>query len=154
MAEPKTEKIEKTGLKPGLKVEPIQVPDRLFFRIGEVAALLKVKPHVLRYWETEFPGVAPTKSKTGQRVYQRAEVETLALVRHLLYVERYSIEGARRRIRELKREGEFKASRSAAVQDSDSVSAEKFGENLGELKAVLKELRTELRTPLSQLFTA
>ncbi|MBC7385763.1 MAG: MerR family transcriptional regulator [Cryobacterium sp.] len=79
-----------------------QIPGKLFFRIGEVADLLGVKAYVLRFWETEFPMVHPTKSRSGQRVYQRKDVEMLLLIKHLLYVERFSIEGARKRIRELK----------------------------------------------------
>ena len=69
------------------------IPDRLYFRIGDVAELLGVKPYVLRYWETEFPIISPQKSTTGQRVYRRGDVETLVLIKHLLYKEKYSIEG-------------------------------------------------------------
>ncbi len=78
------------------------VPNKLFFRIGEVAELLEVKPYVLRFWETEFASVSPSKSKSGQRVYRKKHVETLLLIKHLLYVERFSIEGARKRLREMK----------------------------------------------------
>jgi DNA-binding transcriptional MerR regulator len=92
------------------------LPDKLFFRIGEVADLLGVKPYVLRYWETEFPGLAPDKSKTGQRVYKKHEVETLLLIKQLLYTERYSIEGARRRLRELRKSGQLKSQRVIAAQ--------------------------------------
>lgn len=81
---------------------------KIYFRIGDVAEIVGVKPHVLRYWETEFPMVHPAKSGAGQRVYRRPDVEALLLVKHLLYKERYSIEGARRRIRELKRDGGFR----------------------------------------------
>jgi DNA-binding transcriptional MerR regulator len=86
-----------------------QIPDRIYFRIGDVADLVGVKPYVLRYWESEFPMISPEKSATGQRVYRRGDVETLMLIRHLLYDERYSIEGARRRIRELRRDGELRS---------------------------------------------
>lgn len=79
--------------------------DRVFYRIGDVARLVGVKTHVLRFWEMEFSGIAPAKSKSGQRVYRRMDVEHVLLIKHLLYVERFSIEGARRRIRELKRSG-------------------------------------------------
>lgn len=78
------------------------VPNKLFFRIGEVAELLEVKPYVLRFWETEFTSVSPSKSKSGQRVYRKKHVENLLLIKHLLYVERFSIEGARKRLREMK----------------------------------------------------
>lgn len=87
----------------------IWIPNRLFFRIGDVAELIGVKPHVLRYWESEFSIVAPQKSATGQRIYRRSDVENLLLIKHLLHEERYSIEGARKRIRELRKDGSFKA---------------------------------------------
>jgi DNA-binding transcriptional MerR regulator len=72
------------------------IPDKTFFRIGEVARLLGVKTYVLRYWETEFPMVVPQKSLSNQRVYRRAEVETLFVIKKLLYEEKYSIAGARK----------------------------------------------------------
>jgi DNA-binding transcriptional MerR regulator len=75
--------------------EPPEIPDKLFFRIGEVAALLAVEPYVLRYWETEFPRLAPKKSGTGHRLYRRKDVELLLKIKHLLYDKRYTIEGAR-----------------------------------------------------------
>jgi DNA-binding transcriptional MerR regulator len=67
----------------------------LYFRIGEVAGLLAVEPYVLRYWETEFPSLAPKKSETGRRLYRRKDVELLLKIKHLLYDKRYTIEGAR-----------------------------------------------------------
>jgi len=72
-----------------------EIPDKLYFRIGEVAGLLAVEPYVLRYWETEFPSLAPKKSGTGHRLYRRKDVELLLKIKHLLYDKRYTIEGAR-----------------------------------------------------------
>src|SRR5688572_22779923 len=89
----------------------VTIPDKMFFRIGDVAELLGVKPYVLRYWETEFSILTPEKSASGQRVYKRTDVENLMLIKQLLYQERYSIEGARNRIRELRKEGGLKALR-------------------------------------------
>ncbi len=80
------------------------IPNKLYFRIGEVADLLSVKPYVLRYWETEFPDIKPAKSKSGQRLYKRRDVETLVRIKELLYQERFTINGARRRLKELARE--------------------------------------------------
>jgi DNA-binding transcriptional MerR regulator len=77
-----------------------QLPPKLYFRIGEVARIVDVEPHVLRYWETEFRSVRPRKSSRGQRVYTRKDVETLIKVRELLYSHRFTIEGARKRLRE------------------------------------------------------
>jgi len=78
----------------------VEVPDRLYFKIGEVARLVGVKPYVLRYWETEFSIVRPGKTRARHRLYRRKDVETLLEIRRLLYAERYTIEGAKRRLRE------------------------------------------------------
>jgi DNA-binding transcriptional MerR regulator len=72
-----------------------EIPDKLYFRIGEVSDLLGVETYVLRYWESEFPSLAPKKSGTGHRLYRRKDVETLLRIKHLLYEKRFTIEGAR-----------------------------------------------------------
>jgi DNA-binding transcriptional MerR regulator len=77
----------------------VDIPDKAYFKIGEVARLVGVKPFVLRYWETEFDRLRPDKSKTGQRAYSRADVALLAEIKHLLYERRFTIEGARKRLR-------------------------------------------------------
>jgi DNA-binding transcriptional MerR regulator len=74
-------------------------PVKLYYRIGEVAELVGVEPHVLRYWESEFPTVRPQKSRSGQRVYSRRDVEKLLRVKDLLYAQRFTIAGARQRLR-------------------------------------------------------
>jgi DNA-binding transcriptional MerR regulator len=75
------------------------LPPKLYFRIGEVASLVGVEPHVLRYWEREFRAVRPTKSAKGQRVYSRRDVENLMRVRELLYKEGFTIAGAKKKLR-------------------------------------------------------
>ena len=77
-----------------------EVPAKLYYRIGEVAGIVGVEPHVLRYWETEFRSVRPQKSAKGQRIYSRRDVETLLKVKDLLYAHRFTIAGARRKLRE------------------------------------------------------
>ena len=77
-----------------------EVPAKLYYRIGEVAGIVGVEPHVLRYWETEFRSVRPQKSAKGQRIYSRRDVETLLKVKELLYAHRFTIAGARRKLRE------------------------------------------------------
>jgi DNA-binding transcriptional MerR regulator len=79
------------ALQPG----PPEIPDKLYFKIGDVSELLGVEPYVLRYWETEFPGLSPKKSGTGHRLYRRKDVELLLRIKHLLYEKRFTIEGAR-----------------------------------------------------------
>ena len=72
-----------------------EIPDKLYFKIGEVSELLGVEAYVLRYWETEFPVLSPKKSGTGHRLYRRKDVELLLRIKHLLYDKRFTIEGAR-----------------------------------------------------------
>src|SRR5579863_4114754 len=72
-----------------------EIPDKLYFKIGEVSNLLTVEPYVLRFWETEFPKLAPKKTDKGQRMYRRKDVELLLQIKHLLYEKKYTIEGAR-----------------------------------------------------------
>ncbi|HYZ86186.1 MAG TPA: MerR family transcriptional regulator [Bryobacteraceae bacterium] len=72
------------------------IPDKLYFRIGEVSRLAGVKPYVLRYWESEFPAIAPKKSGTGHRLYRRKDVEIILEIKRLLYEKRFTIEGARK----------------------------------------------------------
>jgi DNA-binding transcriptional MerR regulator len=125
------------------------IPDRLFFKIGDVAELADVKPYVLRYWETEFPMIAPVKSQSGQRVYCRRDVETVLLIKQLLYRERYSIEGARKRIRELRKESGpvLKAEEASQEMNSDQQAAVKraFG--------LVRDLKKLSQTPINKLFS-
>src|SRR5262244_2269385 len=76
------------------------LPGKLYYRIGEVAELVGVEPHVLRYWEREFRSIRPTKSAKGERVYSRRDVENLMRVRALLYGEGFTIAGARKKLQE------------------------------------------------------
>jgi DNA-binding transcriptional MerR regulator len=75
------------------------IPDKLFFRIGEVSQLVGVEPYVLRYWESEFPGLSPKKSSTGQRMFRRKDVEMLLNIKELLYGKKFTIEGARKALK-------------------------------------------------------
>jgi DNA-binding transcriptional MerR regulator len=77
----------------------VVVPDKLYFRIGEVSKLSKLPAYVLRFWESEFPQLKPTKGSTGQRMYRRREVETVLEIKRLLYDEGYTIAGARERLK-------------------------------------------------------
>lgn len=77
-----------------------EIPVKLYYRIGEVAEIVGVEPHVLRYWETEFRSIRPSKSAKGQRVYSRRDVEKLLKVKDLLYSHGFTIAGARKRLRE------------------------------------------------------
>jgi DNA-binding transcriptional MerR regulator len=82
-------------------VEPGALPDKAYFKIGEAAKLAAVRPSVLRFWESEFRSLRPQKTKSQQRLYRRKDVELVLRIRQLLYDERFTIEGARQRLREL-----------------------------------------------------
>jgi hypothetical protein len=90
-----------------------EIPDKLYFKIGEVSELLGVEPYVLRYWETEFPILSPKKSGTGHRLYRRKDVELLLRIKHLLYEKRFTIEGAQAETRQARPAGAVRR-RSAA----------------------------------------
>jgi DNA-binding transcriptional MerR regulator len=102
--------------------EPVQE----FFSIGEVCELTDLKPHVLRYWESQFRFLSPAKNRSGNRVYQRREIELILLVKHLLYTEKYTIEGARQKVDEHRKGGELRGAARAAltVQTLESLETE------------------------------
>ena len=86
------------GIEKGALASPADIPNKLYFKIGEVARLTGVKPYVLRYWETEFTGLGPKKSGTNQRQYRRKDVELVLEIKRLLYEKRFTIEGARKHL--------------------------------------------------------
>lgn len=110
--------------------EPVQE----FFSIGEVCSLTDLKPHVLRYWESQFRFLNPAKNRSGNRVYQRKEIELIMLVKHLLYTEKYTIDGARQKIDEHRRGGELKPAARAAL---DVEALQSLESDLAEILAVL-----------------
>ncbi len=109
-------------------------PTQEFFSIGEVCALTDLKPHVLRYWESQFRFLNPAKNRSGNRVYKSREVELIMLVKHLLYNEKYTIEGARLRIEQYRKTGELKSQASRAAS-----------------RTTLRELRDQLDEVLEML---
>ena len=116
-----------------------EIPDKLYFRIGEVSDLVGVEPYVLRYWETEFPAVGPKKSGTGQRMYRRKEVELLLKIKYLLYDKKYTIEGARQYL-----SGESKLAKRKPVvkaEQRELFSEDALPEIRKELAAILKLLK-------------
>lgn len=83
------------------------VAPKEYYSISEVCELVGLRPHVLRYWEAQFPVLNPSKNRSGNRVYQRKEIKLILLVKHLLYEEKYTVEGARARIEQMRRGGEL-----------------------------------------------
>ncbi|MEM7139343.1 MAG: MerR family transcriptional regulator [Myxococcota bacterium] len=115
-----------------------QLPDKLFFKIGEVADIVGVKPHALRYWETEFPALRPKKTRGAHRQYSRKDVELAMLIRQLLHDEGYTIPGARKRIRELGRHQRSSPPEPRAAREV-ALRAELLG-----LREQLSDLLTDL----------
>jgi DNA-binding transcriptional MerR regulator len=97
------------------------VPDKLYFKIGEVASLLDVKPYVLRYWESEFSAIKPTKTRSKHRMYRQRDIDVLREIKRLLYEERLTIEGAKKRLKTKNRPAKPKpggSSREAKLRDA------------------------------------
>jgi len=105
-------------------------PVQEFYSIGAVCALTELKPHVLRYWESQFRFLNPAKNRSGNRVYKGREVELIMLVKHLLYTEKFTIDGARQRIDQYRRSGELRASAKRAFE----------AETVQDLRAGLEEI--------------
>lgn len=107
----------------------ILIPDKLYFRIGEVSQLADTKPYVLRYWETEFPTLKPVKSATGHRLYRRSDVEMVFEIKRLLYEEGFTIEGARK----------YLSGKSGNIAQIKAGDSSKLSD--AHLKAIQRELR-------------
>jgi DNA-binding transcriptional MerR regulator len=131
-------------------MNPVLIPDRIYFRIGDVAEIVGVKPYVIRFWEGEFPFLAPEKAKSGQRVYRRPQIESLILVKHLLHVERYSIEGAKKKLTELRRDGKMKETIMKFVAPSPTPAKEKEGIQIGSL-VPKEDLSVSLQEKVNEL---
>ena len=117
-----------------------EIPNKLYFRIGEVAKLAGIKPYVLRFWESEFPGLGPKKSGTGHRLYRRKDVEMVLEIKRLLYDKRFTIEGARKALDAKPKRGAAAAAKPVAATPMNQ--GELFG--AGGNPAFYKELRREL----------
>lgn len=138
-----------SGSEPETESSPLDAypESRLFFRIGDVSEIVGVKPYVLRYWESEFPQISPSKSASGHRVYQRSDVETLLAIKKLLHDERYSIEGARKRLKALM-PGRGSSEKSELEAPVEEFSAERKSKLLG----LVQELREMVNIPTEVLF--
>ena len=118
-----------------------EIPDKLYFRIGEVSDILGVEPYVLRYWETEFPSLSPKKARSGHRLYRRRDVELLLQIKHLLYEKRFTIEGARQTLL-----GESRKERAKTAPGKRRQQRELFSEDpLPEIRRELAEILTLLK---------
>lgn len=148
----------------------VAIPEKLFFKIGEVCELAGVQAHVLRYWESEFSMLAPQKNRAGQRVYRKRDVEMALRIKELLYEDQYTIAGAKKRLANDLRGGRIKtgtgeagegfASSNSASDKSSSQRLSKIanarlvssdGNRTAEDRDALRRLASELRELLSML---
>lgn len=106
-----------------------EIPDKLFFRIGEVSRIADVQPSVLRFWESEFPAIKPGRTDSGQRVYRRKDVELILTIKQLLYEKKFTIKGARRHLKS--------KSRSTRHRSTPDV--------INEIRGELKQIRDLLK---------
>ena len=111
-------------------------PVQEFFSIGEVCDLTGLKAHVLRYWESQFRFLSPAKNRSGNRVYQRKEIELILLVKHLLYTEKYTIDGARQKLNDHRKAGELRR------VSRDALSVETLAAMEDELRDLLRLLES------------
>ncbi len=126
----------------------IEIPDKLYFKIGEVSRITGVKPHVLRYWESEFGAFSPNKSRSRQRLYQRKDIELILRLKRLLYQEGYTISGARRKLREKDAAAIAEPDTIAEpdnVPGSEKVAGDEPHDLLSEVRKDLRNLRELLR---------
>src|SRR5688572_6134699 len=120
---------------PATPVRDRSIARKEYYSISEVCDLVDLRPHVLRYWETQFPLLNPSKNRSGNRVYQRKEIKLILLVKHLLYEEKYTVEGAKQRLEQLRKGGELQGATKGALD-----------------KQMVALLRQEMHT-LSELLT-
>jgi DNA-binding transcriptional MerR regulator len=116
-----------------------KIPSKLFFKIGEVCELTDTQPYVLRYWESEFPALAPAKNNSGQRIYRRRDIETILRIKTLLYEEGFTIAGAKKKL-ELEMKEQMKAGTTTTPPPEVVDAAGRDG-----LKEEILSIRAELR---------
>ena len=110
-----------------------EIPDKRYFRIGEVSAITGLEPYVLRYWETEFPKITPARSRSGQRLYKKPDIEAVLEIKDLLYQKRYTIAGARQHLKQRKKDP------AESSPDSQSLTLEQVREELVAIRDLLSK---------------
>ncbi|MDA8213781.1 MAG: MerR family transcriptional regulator [Nitrospiraceae bacterium] len=131
--------------------EPLRLfPEKLFYKIGEVSRIVGVESYVLRYWETEFPILEPRKSKSGQRIYTKRDIDLILQIKKLLYDEKYTIDGVRRKLG-----GNILQAESAASEvTSEEITAEEMPERKIDTENILNMVKDRLREILRNNFGA
>ena len=137
----------------------VAIPEKLFFKIGEVCELAGVQAHVLRYWESEFPMLAPQKNRAGQRVYRKRDVEMALRIKELLYEDQYTIAGAKKRLTNYLRGGGGKFKVVGSEEDTGETTSQQpdlsendgFGQATGFSRSAVVQRTAEERQGLKQL---
>ncbi|MBA4371306.1 MAG: MerR family transcriptional regulator [Thermodesulfovibrio sp.] len=119
----------------------LPLPDKLFYKIGEVSRITGIESYVLRYWETEFPFLKPRKNKSGQRVYTKKELELILQVKKMLYQERYTIEGVRKRFGE----GAAKTVEVRTIPESKPKISRSQQDAIGFIRKKLQDILNQIR---------
>lgn len=117
-----------------------RIPEKQYFRIGEVSSITGLEPYVLRYWETEFPKINPARSRSGQRLYKRRDIETILEIKALLYQKKFTISGAKQHLRQQNKDSKSVGGAHPAAGGSQAIT-------LDELRAELLAIRDLLREP-------
>ena len=130
-------------------MDPKKIPNKLFFKIGEVCEITDTQPYVLRYWESEFPALAPAKNSSGQRIYRRRDIETVLRIKQLLYDEGFTIAGAKKRL-ESEMQGRVDTPTPTPAGNGGGTSSAAGGDGAAGRDA-LKEVREGLREILTLL---
>lgn len=125
-----------------------RIPNKLFFKIGEVCEITDTQPYVLRYWESEFPALAPAKNSSGQRIYSRRDIETVLRIKQLLYEEGFTIAGAKKR---LETEMAGRAETPLPPEAQAAVGAAAASGTDERTRAALREVKDQLREILTLL---
>ena len=121
------------------------IPNKLFFKIGEVCEITDTQPYVLRYWESEFPALAPAKNSSGQRIYRRKDIETVLRIKQLLYDEGFTIAGAKKRLdQEVGGRSPTPQSAAAAAEQVEAGDGDPIVFALRQVREGLREILTLL----------
>jgi DNA-binding transcriptional MerR regulator len=137
------------------------IPNKLFFKIGEVCEITDTQPYVLRYWESEFPALAPAKNSSGQRIYRRKDIETVLRIKQLLYEEGFTIAGAKKRL-EAEASGRGPTPSSMAAEAAPAapepvaappVAAEPTSDATARAEADVRDLLLQVRDQLREMLT-
>jgi DNA-binding transcriptional MerR regulator len=123
-----------------------KIPNKLFFKIGEVCEITDTQPYVLRYWESEFPALAPAKNSSGQRIYRRRDIETVLRIKQLLYEEGFTIAGAKKRL-----EAEMAGRVETPIPAADGPTVNPPDAGGADRVAALRQVREQLREILTLL---